>query len=133
MAPKNQDHAAAGCLMLFALPFAAAGAAVFVWACSTLVAWQHMRSWVEVPAQIERAELQAHDGGDATTDKAVATYRYEYAGRSYTGNLRDLRYRGQHRRLPPGSVLPSARGPIARQAGDSLRGPRQPGASHAEP
>jgi hypothetical protein len=73
-----------GCLMLFALPFAAGGIWMGVWQAREFVAYLRMQSWVETPAKIVRAKLECHsssDGGD--TYEATAEYTYEYGGRRY--------------------------------------------------
>jgi hypothetical protein len=75
-----------GCLMLFALPFAAVGVGALVWAGWTLLEWREAAGWAAVPAEIVAVELEEHtddDGG--TTYETTATYRYEHNGTSYTG------------------------------------------------
>ncbi|MBX7257431.1 MAG: DUF3592 domain-containing protein [Candidatus Hydrogenedentes bacterium] len=75
----------AGCLALFGLPFAGVGV-VMAWVMlSTVVTWQSMRSWVEVPAKIEAAELEEDSGSDSTTYRCTARYSYEYGGRGFIG------------------------------------------------
>jgi uncharacterized membrane protein len=86
MAAKTGDRAAAGCLALFALPFAGLGVFALYLAVSTLWTWTRMQSWVEVPARIESLELEEHDGDDGSTYEVHATYRYSLDGRDYTGN-----------------------------------------------
>jgi hypothetical protein len=75
-----------GCLMLFALPFAAVGVGAFVWSAWTLLDWRAAAGWVAVPAEIVAIDLEEHydDEGDSTYE-TTATYRYEYAGTPYTG------------------------------------------------
>ena len=51
-----------------------------------LFTWLNMRHWEEVPAQITSAELDHVHGDDGTTYRALATYKYEYKGQSFTGN-----------------------------------------------
>jgi len=72
-------------LLLFSLPFAAVGvgAAVVTW--WTLLDWQRMQSWQEVPCRIVKATLESHHSDDSTTHKVVAEYRYRFDGREYTG------------------------------------------------
>jgi hypothetical protein len=75
-----------GCLMLFALPFAAVGVGALAWSGWTLLEWRDAASWVPVPAEIVTVELEEHaddDGG--STYETTATYRYDYDGASYTG------------------------------------------------
>jgi len=74
-----------GFLLLFSLPFAAIGigmAIVTVW---TLLDYRRMQRWEEVPCSIVDAKLESHRGDKSTTYKVVAEFRYEYAGRTYTG------------------------------------------------
>jgi hypothetical protein len=86
MAVKKGDRAAAGCLALFALPFAAVGVGALYFAASTVSTWARMQSWVEAPAQIQSLDLEAHDGDDSTTYEVRATYRYSFGGRDFGGD-----------------------------------------------
>jgi Protein of unknown function (DUF3592) len=57
------------------------------WYFDMLVAHEQMRSWQEVPAKIVEAGIRSHShsrGG--TTQRATATYTYQFAGRTYTGH-----------------------------------------------
>lgn len=82
----KSNRAGAGCLMLFALPFAGGGVVALGWAGLTLLDWRETRSWVAVSAEIESVELEEHHGDDSTTYETTATYRYDYAGQTYSGN-----------------------------------------------
>ena len=84
--PTRSNRTGVGCLVLFALPFAAVGVGAFVWATATLLDWHAASGWVEVPAQLVSVELEEHDGDDATTYETTATYHYEYAGQTYTSD-----------------------------------------------
>jgi hypothetical protein len=76
-----------GCLALFSLPFAAVGIGMAISNMATVVKYGEMRSWVEVPATINRAELKVdHDGEGGTTYEAVADYQYDFQGRRFSGN-----------------------------------------------
>ncbi|MFN0076860.1 MAG: DUF3592 domain-containing protein [Prosthecobacter sp.] len=84
-AVRPMKQLSGGCTMLFGLPFIIAGVAIgwFLYfpAIST---WWSARSWEEVPCWIEKAEMTASRGRkNRTTHKAEASYRYEYAGRTY--------------------------------------------------
>ncbi len=74
-----------GCLILFALPFAAIGIGVGAWMGWTVIAHLKMRGWEEVPAKIVRADLKVNKGRKSTTYEVTAAYVYEYGGRQYTG------------------------------------------------
>ena len=75
-----------GCLMLFALPFAAVGVGALVWGGWTLFEWRAAAGWSPVPAEIVAVELEEHtDSEGDTTYQTTATYRYEYEGASYSG------------------------------------------------
>jgi hypothetical protein len=85
-APPNAKNLAlgAGCLMLFALPFAVAGMAVCVWALRDAWVWSEAQHWVETPARLLSAELETRPGEDGgRVYQAHAQYRYEFAGRDY--------------------------------------------------
>jgi hypothetical protein len=81
----TERNYSAGCLTLFALPFALCGLAVLYLAGSAVWSWQQMRSWEPVPAEILSVELESHDGDDSTTYRVAARYRYSFGGRSYVG------------------------------------------------
>jgi hypothetical protein len=83
---RTGNRMGAGCLALFALPFAAVGVGAFGWAALTLLDWRAASGWVEVPAELVSVALEEHDGDDSTTYQTTATYRYEYAGRAYNNN-----------------------------------------------
>jgi hypothetical protein len=74
----------AGCLILFALPFAAVGVGA-TWWCAHIVS-QHaaMQSWVERPAFIKKIALKENHG-EGTTYQVTAVYEYEFGGRRFTG------------------------------------------------
>ncbi len=75
----------AGCLILFALPFAAGGVGMGVWLVITLFTCLSAQHWVETPARIVRTDLKVHRG-KSTTYEAIAEYTYEFGGRQYRGN-----------------------------------------------
>lgn len=72
-----------GCLILFALPFAAVGVVMAVIIGMSLWEFYQMRQWVEVPAVIQDAGLESHTGDDSTTYSVRARYTYRYEGTSY--------------------------------------------------
>jgi Protein of unknown function (DUF3592) len=86
MATNTDVKLGAGCLALFALPFAAVGVAALYLVGSALLTWYDMRSWTEVRATLERLELEQHTGDDATTYEVAGRYRYRYGGRDYSGD-----------------------------------------------
>lgn len=81
----TKDSRALGCLVLFALPFAAAGLAVMFLAAWMLWGWLEARSWVETPARIIEAELEVNSDSDGTTYRAVASYEYSWEGMTHIG------------------------------------------------
>lgn len=83
---KNEDRTAAGCLALFALPFAAVGVGALYFALDDLWSWARMSAWDSVPAQLESLELATKNGDDSTTYQVRATYRYLFAGSAYSGD-----------------------------------------------
>jgi uncharacterized protein DUF3592 len=86
MATDGNNRVAAGCLMVFALPFAAVGVVALYFLGSTLLDWYAMRSWVAVPATLDRLELEEHQDEDSTTYEVAASYRYAYDGREYVND-----------------------------------------------
>lgn len=75
-----------GCLILFALPFAAVGVITGYQIFSTLWDWAQIQSWDEVPAQILEVELITHTGDDSVTFSVKALYSYSYMGDNYTAD-----------------------------------------------
>jgi hypothetical protein len=74
-------------LVLFGLPFAAAGIGMFSFlVLPTLTDWHAMKSWVPVQAELIDARLESHRGDDSTTWQAVASYRYGYGGNRWTSD-----------------------------------------------
>jgi len=74
-------------LVLFGLPFAAAGIGMLFWLLlPVLLEWHAMKDWVPVTAEMLAAELESHQGDDSTTYKATARYQYAYQGRTYVGD-----------------------------------------------
>ena len=86
MKTKTNNKLAGGCLVLFALPFAAVGVGATGMICWNMITWASMQTWQEVPAIIQDAELEVHRGGDGTTHNVKASYRYEWEGHSYQGD-----------------------------------------------
>lgn len=82
---RSAKQTGGGCLILFGLPFLLAGLAVGVFLYFPAVStWWSARGWEEVPCWIEKADLSfSQDSEGAATQKAEASYRYRYAGRSY--------------------------------------------------
>jgi hypothetical protein len=73
-------------LGLFALPFFAIGVWM-LWSVSTMAkdSWQ-TRSWVATSAILLSAGYETQSGDESDTYEAYATYRYTFAGQSYTGD-----------------------------------------------
>lgn len=75
-----------GCLALFGLPFLIGGI-VTTWICfSGYTDYLATQRWEETPCWIESAELKKNSDSDGTTYRAVATYRYHYAGQTWQGD-----------------------------------------------
>lgn len=74
-------------LVLFALPFAAAGLGILLlMVVPAAYDWARMQSWQPVSAQVESATLQSHHGSKGGTTHSVSVrYRYEVGGVAYTG------------------------------------------------
>lgn len=73
-------------LVLFGLPFAAAGLGVLFFLAAPMVTdWQAMKSWQPVEAEVLAAELVASrsSGNSSTSWRATARYRYSWDGKVY--------------------------------------------------
>ena len=82
----NKTQKGLGCLIVFALPFAAAGLLVGFLAIKMLWLWVEVRDWQEVPAHIVQTELITSTGDDSTTYEVEARYLYEFQGQTYEGD-----------------------------------------------
>lgn len=81
--PSSPKPAPKGCLVLFGLPFLAAGL-FFLWMAglSPIVGYLGAGGWAEVPCTVLSASVvESH--GDSTTYAPAVRYRYAYAGREY--------------------------------------------------
>lgn len=74
-----------GCLVLFALPFAAAGVFLGILTVRMLWTWAETREWQEVPTRILHSELITNTDDDSTTYRVEARYSYEFAGVTFEG------------------------------------------------
>jgi hypothetical protein len=79
----GKDARSIGCLVLFALPFAAVGCFAAWLTLSTLWAWADARGWEQVPATVLRVELVVNRGGDSDTYRVEALYEYRFRGETY--------------------------------------------------
>jgi hypothetical protein len=78
---------AAGCLMLFALPFAAVGAGAAGWIVYDVWKWTQVQSWVETPATLIEAGVDRHRAPKrGETIRATARYRYTFGRKEYTSD-----------------------------------------------
>jgi hypothetical protein len=82
---KNFD-VGTGCLIVFSLPFAAAGVGALGMILWSLATWVSVQSWREVPAQIERVNLDHNRSDDGTTYRVEARYSYEWQRGRYEGD-----------------------------------------------
>ncbi|MEM9292039.1 MAG: DUF3592 domain-containing protein [Acidobacteriota bacterium] len=74
-----------GCLLLFALPFAAAGAVTGWMVVNTVLEHREMQSWLAVEARVLEANLEVYTDEDSTTYEATATYEYVLNDQRYEG------------------------------------------------
>jgi hypothetical protein len=83
----------AGCLSVFAVPFAGVGVFMAILIGRTLWKAQEARGWREAPAIIQ--SVGARGGGEESTETKAA-YRYEVDGRTYTGTRVSLHRGGDN-------------------------------------
>lgn len=82
---SHKTNRGLGCLVLFALPFAAVGVVMAVLIGRAVWQYVEMRHWREVPATIVRVELETHQD-DSTTYQVLCTFTYELNGRKFTAD-----------------------------------------------
>jgi hypothetical protein len=85
MATGRSSATAVGCLVLFALPFAAGGVFAGALALRQLASWLETRDWVETPARILEVELVTRSDSASTRYSVEARYEYEFRQRTYGG------------------------------------------------
>jgi hypothetical protein len=64
----------------------AVGVAALCFALNDVWSWTQMSRWQPVPAELESLDLRTGSTDDSTTYRVRATYRYTFAGRSYTAD-----------------------------------------------
>jgi len=73
--------------LLFGLVFFGVGAGFLLFGVlADLWDAARMQHWVPVPAEVLKLDLKSNHSDNSTTWKVIARFRYEYAGRSYTGD-----------------------------------------------
>jgi hypothetical protein len=83
---KPAKELSGGCLSLFGLPFLAGGILTSWMYFSGYTHYMEARGWEEVPCWIESAGLENHSDSDGSSYKAVATYHYDFAGHTWSGD-----------------------------------------------
>lgn len=86
MAQKIGNKLGGGCMVLFALPFAAVGVGATGLILWSLMTWAAMQRWEEMPAMIHTADLVVNRGSDSTSYNVKASYSYEWEGTTYQGD-----------------------------------------------
>ena len=77
-------HKRSWSMVIFGLPFAAVGVGFLLLSViPTLYDWSRMLLWEATSAEVLNANLESHTGDDSTTYRAVARYKYHYAGQHY--------------------------------------------------
>lgn len=73
-------------MLLLGLPFAGVAlTTLFLNIVPNLFTWQQMKSWPQVSARLQHAELVIDSSGSSTTYSTNARYLYQYQGKQYTG------------------------------------------------
>jgi len=81
---KSSNALGSGCLMIFAIPFAAVGISMSIWLFSTLSRCHRSLAWTEVPARILDAKLDVSRGKKGgSTYRCDARYTYEINGQTH--------------------------------------------------
>jgi len=119
-----------GCLMLFGLPFLAAGLAMAWFYFSGLAAWWNARTWIETPCRIITTELKTKSSDDGTSYEATGSYTYLWEGREYQSNRISLQGGGDSLGDYQKRVFRSMRKALLQQQGAALcyvnpRNPRE--------
>ena len=86
MLKKKKNITGWAFLLLICIPFAGVGTGMGYATISSLIKWQEMKSWEEVPAFIQQTNLDVKSDSDSTSYKVTANYTYNYEGQSYIGS-----------------------------------------------
>lgn len=80
-----------GCLILFGIPFFAAGA-FMLWTLvfSPLLQLSKSMGWVEAPCEITKSELKVNSDSDGNTYRPIIHYVYEFRGQMYESERVDF-------------------------------------------
>lgn len=81
---SDSSRTGAGCLTLFALPFAIAGLVVLGFGLFDVWEWAHMRAWLQTPARVLDVRL-IESVGDSVTYRVEAQYEYQHGGQRFVG------------------------------------------------
>lgn len=82
---SDSSRTGAGCLTLFALPFAIAGLVVLGFGVFDVWDWARMRAWTQTPARVLEVRL-IESAGDSVTYRVEAQYEYQHGGQRYVGS-----------------------------------------------
>ncbi len=115
---RSRGSAGAGWfLLVFGIPFLAAGLFMAGLYFNVYRDWLAARSWVETPCRILSAELESESGTDSTTWRATARYSYTFNGENHesdqvglsggSDNIGDF-HRRVHRELSRHAPQPEA-------------------------
>ncbi|HNV71189.1 MAG TPA: DUF3592 domain-containing protein, partial [Candidatus Ozemobacteraceae bacterium] len=103
MTKKPQGQAlGGGCLALFGIPFLLAGLFVCWLGLSRAMVFWRSRTWVPVPAMIEKIEIQESTDSEGDTTYALrGEYRFDFGGRTYRNSRIEVDedFRSMRRRL----------------------------------
>lgn len=83
---KLVNGVSSGCLTIFGLPFLAAGVFLSWLYFTPYFKYVVAQNWEKVPCRIDSATLKVHEDSDGDTYKCLASYRYEYAGRTWSSD-----------------------------------------------
>ena len=101
----NRRQEPFGCLVLFGVPFLAAGLFTIGLASSWWSLWWQSRDWVKVAATVESVKLDSHRGSKGGVSyKVSCVYRYRYGSGASPGNSSGREYTGSRVGLESGTT-----------------------------
>nr|WP_262486763.1 DUF3592 domain-containing protein [Flavobacterium reichenbachii] len=85
-----------GCVGLFLLPFLLIGLGILSYSLCNLYKTEQANSWIQIPAYVEKIDLDIHTNDETTTYEVLVTYSYKIKGKKYLGNRIFFGYSGSN-------------------------------------
>jgi hypothetical protein len=85
-----------GCVSLFTFPFLLIGLGILSYGLYYLYKTEQAKNWIQIPAYVEKTDLDVHTNDETTTYQVLVTYSYKIKGEKYLGNRIFFGYSGSN-------------------------------------